>query len=286
MDHSLHPDLRALMDLYFKPGRTETEDAYLRNEMEKDPELEANILAFHAIDHALGNALVEQNRALFRQLYEEMKDELASGEPESETPEPEEIPAMRRGTGKSWKMILARHKRKVVVGLVAASVALVCMVAFWPGKSQGEKLFEEFYSPDHSYIVHQGPGPGNHDFKQAMDHFKQGDNDAALPLMQGFWERDRGADSSNYFMGQILLASGGDAEAVPYFEAVESGADSSRFLRAAIWYHALIQVKEVKEGEIKEAAQKLDGLKQVEDRYGRKALELAALLRDLGTGSF
>lgn len=276
MEHHPHPELGRLAWLYFKVAKTEAETRYLQEEMEKDPELEGDILAYLALDHALGHELVHKNRRRIQRLRDELKDGMDSAESEQYGD------GKRSASEEARKKVLAFRRRVILASAAAASVALVCLIALWPRPSGAERLYAQYYSPDHSYIVHQGPGPGDHRFGQAVELFKQGDPEVALPLMRAFWEGDTAADSSNYFMGQLHLAMDAPSDAIPYFEQVATGSDSSRYHSAAMWYLALAQLRV---GKLQQATHTLDGLMQVKDRYGRNAPGLAAAIKALEADS-
>lgn len=151
----------------------------------------------------------------------------------------------------------SNKKRKVF--LIAASItALMALgVSFFLNQpTQGEKLFEEYFSPDPGLPTVMGSND-NYDFYEAMVDYKQGHYDVAIQKWEKLLVQKPENDTLNYFLGAAYLANDNTKEGLVFLKTTLESSPQSVFNKEALYFIALGQLKNGNEKEAIECLKKI-----------------------------
>lgn len=136
-----------------------------------------------------------------------------------------------------------KHKSSFKKYLVAASVVALLGLGYFTffGKSQNEKLYVKYFTPDPGLPTTMG-NTDNFDFYDAMVNYKQGDYQTAINKWEVLLESNTESDTLNYFIGVAHLAKNNTLLAINYLSKV-TYSNANVFDKEAHYYLGLAYLK-------------------------------------------
>ena len=131
---------------------------------------------------------------------------------------------------------------------IAAGVAVLISLGFWflNQPTQGEKLFEEYFSPDPGLPTVMGSN-NNYDFYEAMVDYKQGHYDVAIRKWKKLLVQKPENDTLNYFLGVAHLANDNPEVAISFLEYVNQ-LENSEFKKDNLFFLGMSYLKKGETG--------------------------------------
>lgn len=172
-----------------------------------------------------------------------------------------------KGEGKTMRKLF------VTKWYAAAAVLLLTIVGAWyfyvlPLRETD--LFTSYFQPDPGLPVVMGNNTVSYAFNDAMISYKEEKYTDAIAVWEGLAAQIGTSDTLEYYIGVANLNMGNLSKAEPYLAQIAQNSHSA-FQRRAIWYLALLKIKE---GEQEKAGVLL---KQLPDR--EEAVRLLEKLR-------